>query len=75
MRLIIKYIEPSDETKKALRIARVSNSQLKFGNVVENITITKENDMVIIGYMGRIGCAMSIEQSKYMAEWLKFDYC
>tara|TARA_R110000803_G_C11816007_1_gene301327 strand:+ start:384 stop:599 length:216 start_codon:yes stop_codon:yes gene_type:complete len=71
----MKFIEPSDDTKKALRIASVSNSQLKFGNVVENITITKESDMVIIEYMGRIGCAMSIEQSKYMAEWLQFDYC
>ena len=71
----MKYIEPSDDTKKALRIARVSNSQLKFGNVVENITITKENDMVAIEYMGRIGCTMSIEQCKYMAEWLQFDYC
>ena len=71
----MKFIEPSDDTKKALRIASVSNSQLKFGNVVENITITKESDMVIIEYMGRIGCAISIEQSKYMAEWLQFDYC
>jgi hypothetical protein len=71
----MKFIEPSDDTKKALRIASVSNSQLKFGNVVENITITKESDMVIVEYMGRIGCAMSIEQSKYMAEWLQFDYC
>lgn len=70
----MKFIEPSDETRKALRIASVSNSRLKFGNVVENMTITKDADIVVFESRGN-GIVISIEQSKYLAEWLQFDYC
>ena len=70
----MKFIEPSDDTKRALRIASVSNSQLKFEKNGDILTITKDID--IIAFESRSnGVVISVEQSKYLAEWLQFDYC
>jgi len=70
----MKFIEPSDDTKKALRIASVSNSQLKFTKNDSSLTITKDIDIVMMESQDN-SVIISIEQSKYMAEWLQFDYC
>ncbi len=70
----MKFIEPSDETKKALRIASVRNSQLKFPKNGDSLTITKDMDIVVFESRSN-GVVVSVEQSKYLAEWLQFDYC